>query len=291
MNLINIPCSVHFDVTVALNSDPLQPEHPDLILKQIKAQRGFWGSCRNTINADPFLFVHDGKIFLFYEEMGLIYTHGKIRMISSADLEHWSEPVDVLPEPWHLSYPFVFEAEGNIWMIPECYRSGGVRLYSAEDDSLRHWKFERFLLRGERLVDSSVCFRKGVYYMHCCSMENGKNILRLFTAEHPAGPWQEHPCSPVAESRNGGSLFEHEGKLWRFAQRSDIHYGDGLDLFEISQMTPDKYEECLVRDHFLRKGHHYNVVQFQSKTVTARSHAFLSFMVLEFCRRLRHVLS
>jgi hypothetical protein len=25
----------------------------------------------------------------------------------------------VLIEPWHLSYPLVFEAEGEIWMLPE----------------------------------------------------------------------------------------------------------------------------------------------------------------------------
>ncbi|MGH1560227.1 glucosamine inositolphosphorylceramide transferase family protein [Caulobacter segnis] len=34
-------------------------------------------------------------------------------------------------EPWHLSYPQVFEADGEIWMLPEAYRSGALTLYRA----------------------------------------------------------------------------------------------------------------------------------------------------------------
>lgn len=288
MNLINIPCSVHFDLSLAQNADPLQPDSPDLLIKQLKATRGLFRSCTNTINADPFLFVHNGKLYLFYEEMGKIYTPGKIMMTSTSDLKDWTEPQNVLSEPYHFSYPFVFEAEGRIWMMPECWQHGGIPLYSASDDTLLHWKFEKLLISGNRLVDSSVCFRNGLYYLHSCSIEKGKYKLLLFTAEHLFGPWREHPCSPIAESRNGGALFERNGKLYRFAQRNNVYYGNGLDLWEIQQMTAEKYEEKSVKEHFIRKGHHYSIADFYGKTITARTHAFLSFMLPEFFRRIFH---
>ena len=65
------------------------------------------------IVADPFLFEYKGKLHLFYESKGL-YTPGVLMMTSTSDLVHWSKPVVVLKEPFHLSYPWVFEENGKV---------------------------------------------------------------------------------------------------------------------------------------------------------------------------------
>ena len=290
MNLLDIPCSVHFDIRLLQRENPLIRGEGESLLYELKATRGLFAANPVTINADPFLFARNGRLYLFYEEKGKIYTRGKIKMISSADLENWTEPQIVLEEPLHLSYPFVFEAEGEVWMIPECWRSGGIPLFRSADESLSRWVFVRELIRGERLVDSSIFFEEGFYYLHTCSIERGRSLLRLFTARSLAGPWREHDASPVAESRNGGSLYRHGGRLYRFAQRSGSHYGNGLDLYEITELSPATYREILRQPRFLSGGHHCDILQFREKTIVAEDRAFFCFMFPEFARRIRHYL-
>jgi len=290
MNILNYPCSIHFDIRLVQRNDPLVRGEGESLLRELKATRGLFAANPVTINADPFLFARNGRLYLFYEEMGKIYTRGKIKMISTSDLKDWTEPQIVLDEPFHLSYPFVFEAEGEVRMIPECWRFGGIRLYRAADETLTRWIFDRELIRGDRLVDSSVFFQDGFYYLHTCSIEQGRSLLRLFTSRTLAGPWREHGSSPVAESRNGGSLYRHDGKLYRFAQRCDSYYGSGLDLYEITELSPDTCREILAQPRFLSGGHHCNILRFQGKTVVAEDRAFFSFMFPEFGRRVCHYL-
>ena len=288
INPINIPCSVHFDVRLFSCDAPLDPAAGRKLELVLKATRNFFSVDPRTICADPFLFSDGKKLFLFYEEMQKIYTNGKIRMISTADLVNWSAPVTVLESQYHLSYPFVFEAEGAVWMIPECWRSGGVELFRAVDGTLEHWASAGKLVSGEKLVDSSVFFKDGRWYMHTCSFEGKERLLRLYTADKLTGPWSEHVCSPVAASRNGGAIHAENGRLFRFAQREDVYYGDGLDLFEITELSPQGYREKPVREHFMNHCHHCSIARFDGKTLMACTHAFLSFMPCEFLRRLRH---
>lgn len=80
----------------------------------------------SSILADPFLFVKDGTLFLFYEDKKLFHN-GVIAMISTKDLVSWTEPVVVLKESCHLSYPWVFEKNGSIYMIPETCGLNSIR--------------------------------------------------------------------------------------------------------------------------------------------------------------------
>ena len=56
------------------------------------------------IKADPFLFEYNNAIYLFYEEK---YKNGKGYIVCTwtSDLKNWSQPVVVLKEPFHLSFP------------------------------------------------------------------------------------------------------------------------------------------------------------------------------------------
>ncbi len=77
--------------------------------------------------ADPFLFYHRGCNWLFCERQDLTDMKGSLWCINLD--EEGSEPVCVLEEPFHLSYPQVFEYANQIYMIPESRQAGEVRLY------------------------------------------------------------------------------------------------------------------------------------------------------------------
>ena len=82
--------------------------------------------------ADPFLFVHRGILYVFYEAK-TDHSHGEIWVQSLSKNGTWTLHCKVLGESFHLSYPQVFESDGRVYMIPEAAQSGKVLLYSAVD--------------------------------------------------------------------------------------------------------------------------------------------------------------
>lgn len=243
-----------------------------------------------TIVADPFLFVHNNRLFLFYEKKRN-YSPGVICMTSTEDLVNWSKPIVVLEEEFHLSYPFVFEDAGRVFLIPESSDVGDIRLYMAENDELSHFSFYKTLVSKDVVdteigyADSSVFKKDGVYYL-ITSIEKGRNsrnnILCLFWADNLFGPYTEHPCSPVCSSprygRNGGSFYEDDcGNLFRFAQDCENRYGDNIHVFQIKTLSTCDYEECLLSSNliphnipFYREGgHQLSIVSFKNRMVIA----------------------
>jgi hypothetical protein len=61
---------------------------------------------------------------------------------------HWSYREIVLREKFHLSYPYVFEEDGEAYMVPECGGSGGIQLYRADRFPDR-WVNVSTLVKGE----------------------------------------------------------------------------------------------------------------------------------------------
>jgi hypothetical protein len=74
--------------------------------------------------------------------------------------------------------------------------------------------------------------------------------LVLFYADDPFGDWHPHPANPIVQSATGGrmagSLFEHEGHLFRPGQDCRGGYGRGVVFAHIDTLTPEAYQETLV---------------------------------------------
>lgn len=240
-----------------------------------------------VIVADPFLFVHHDRLFLFYEEKRN-YSNGVLRMTSTKDLMEWTDAVTVLEEPFHLSYPFVFEDEESVYMIPETGAVGDIRLYKADDDTLEHFSFFRTLVSKDVIdgevgyADSSVYKREGIYYLMSSIERSHVNYTYLFTASSLVGPYQEHVCSPLCCSakigRNAGCLLtDSNGRLLRVAQDCEDRYGDNVHLLQVDEMSKDAYREHLVKENLIptdipfycEGGHQYNFVFFHGKCIIA----------------------
>ncbi|MCB1452265.1 MAG: hypothetical protein KDJ43_01360, partial [Rhizobiaceae bacterium] len=83
--------------------------------------------------ADPFPMVRDGRDYLFFEDLDHKTDKGVISVVAFDDQGRPGEARVVLEEPWHLSYPFLIEEEGEIYMIPEASLSGEISIYRAVD--------------------------------------------------------------------------------------------------------------------------------------------------------------
>lgn len=241
------------------------------------------------ICADPFLFVDANTLFLFYEEKRL-RTPGILRMICTTDLKKWSKPITVLEEPFHLSYPCVFEDNGHVYMIPETCAAGEVRLYKADNKELTSFSQDCVLLKHDDkdniieidFSDSSVLkYNDGKYYLMTTLCKDGENQLYLYVSDSLKGPYCEHPMSPVCKSqkygRNAGCMFKYDGHIYRVAQDCEKRYGDNIHLFEVTELSEREYSETLIKENLLNTsipfyaegGHQFNMVDFNGKTIVA----------------------
>lgn len=234
--------------------------------------------------ADPFLFIKDELVYLFYEQE--IYNDSDpgspkstICAKRTADLVHWDSLGPVLKEQCHLSFPFVFEYDGNQYMIPETRELESVNLYRAKNFPY-DWEKIESLLVGDKYVDSSIRFVDGCWYLFTTVWHSERDGLKVFVSDSLFGPYHEHVCSPVNTGydsmRCGGSVFEYDKKLFRPAQYDIHYYGENLSLYEITVLSPTDYEEQFV-SYLIDKnnnwsqygGHHFSIVHDKNSYIIA----------------------
>jgi hypothetical protein len=191
--------------------------------------------------ADPFLVRRDGRWFLFFEVIPRAnHRGGVIAFAESDDAVHWHYGGVVLREPFHLSYPHVFEWQGQTYMTPE--NAHGVRLYRAAAFP-RRWTYAGDLLLIEGADPTLFCFQKWWFlFVYAPS-----KALRLFVSDRLTGSYQEHPRSPIVAddtcARPAGRIVIHDGLPLRFAQVGRPSYGTAVRAFRITELTPDSYRE------------------------------------------------
>jgi len=198
--------------------------------------------------ADPFALHLDGRWHVYFEVVNARSAKGEIALATSTDLRAWTYEGVVLSEPFHLSYPFVFEWDGALHMVPETWESGTVRLYRATR-SPADWELVDVLLRGPVLLDSTLVRHRDRWWMFSeTNASHGYDTLRLFGADRLTGPWQEHPLSPIVRgdariARPAGRVVEHADALVRYTQDCHGRYGQRVRAFEIHELSPDRYAE------------------------------------------------
>ncbi len=133
--------------------------------------KGLWRPKPVLFQADSFLFVKNDELFLFYE-LQHWDDPGVIAMIKTKDLKNWTNPVVVLKQPFHLSFPYVFEDKGSVYMIPESQESDAIHLFKAVSDDLTSFTKVRTLLHQQRIEgihynynDSHIYKKDGKYYL------------------------------------------------------------------------------------------------------------------------------
>ncbi len=201
--------------------------------------------------ADPFLLEKDSRWYLFFEVMESRRQKGSIGVATSDDGGRtWKYDRIVLREPFHLSYPYVFQSGPDIFMVPESSEAGAVRLYRAVRFPYE-WAVEKTLISGLPYVDSSLFQYRNKWWMFTSTPEN--NQLLLYFADALEGPWTEHPASPVVRrnphiARPGGRVLVLGDRILRFAQDDAPKYGIQVFAFDVTQLDPTTYREVPAAD-------------------------------------------
>ncbi|WBO21505.1 glucosamine inositolphosphorylceramide transferase family protein [Sphingomonas abietis] len=197
--------------------------------------------------ADPFGLERRGQRFVFAELYDYRTRHGTIDCLHF-DGHRLVERRQVLAEPWHLSYPYVFEAEGETYMLPEAHRSGGLTLYRAVEFP---WRWERAvaLALDHVAVDATPFFHDGLWWLFHAAADDAQTktgALFLAFAERLAGPWRPHPGNPVRRgtdsTRPGGTPVMIDGNIVLPVQDCRLTYGGAIRPLVIGRLDPDHFE-------------------------------------------------
>jgi hypothetical protein len=207
---------------------------------------------KDRIWADPFPLERDGRHFIFFEEVPFASGKGHIAVVEVDDDGRYSKPVTVLQRDYHLSYPFLIEHDGNLFMVPESGENRSVELYRC----MRFpdvWRFEKTLLRDLPCADATFHRDGDRWWMFVNSGAEGTELydeLHLFYADDLLGEWQAHPANPVKSdvfsARPAGALYLRDGVLHRPSQICAPLYGSGVSIARVQQLTPHSYHETEV---------------------------------------------
>jgi methionyl-tRNA formyltransferase len=207
---------------------------------------------RDRFWADPFPVASRDGYHVFVEELPYQTNKGHISVLELDAKGALRGSRVVLEKDYHLSYPFVFEWNGETFMIPETGSRRRVEIYRARafpDD----WQLEAVLMEGLYAVDATLAEIDGTWWMFAnVGVEGAWNYdeLHVFRASSPLGPWRPHRRNPVKSdarcARPAGRLFHWNGDLYRPAQDCSGRYGSAIVINKVFRLDAGEYAEHAV---------------------------------------------
>jgi hypothetical protein len=206
---------------------------------------------RGRYLADPCVVREGSQTFVFCEEYHYDTNRGVIAALTVSD--HASEPVPIIQESFHLSYPQVFRYGATYYCIPESGAAKRVYLYKATNFPLS-WSLDRTLIENFAAVDSTILKYDGRWWLFCTNGSDGykgfNSHLYVWHARELFGPWTPHVKNPVKidvrSSRPAGGFFRHNGYWYRPAQDCSQTYGWRIRINRIESLSETDFEETVV---------------------------------------------
>jgi hypothetical protein len=206
----------------------------------------------NRYFADPFVVTREKRSICFVED----YYYDKAKAsITAVELVDNSYNIlgTIIDEPFHLSYPFVFEYQDELYMVPESCESSSIRLYRCIEYPMR-WEYQKDVISNIDATDTIIFEHENRWWLLCNTSIDGNSdysaTLMAFYSNSPlSNNWIPHTQNPLVFdstiARNGGGLNLTADTLpIRSRQRQGFNeYGEGFSLAQIDKLTPTDYQE------------------------------------------------
>lgn len=199
----------------------------------------------STYLADPFVIDYQGDTLLFAEQFD--YRIGKGKIVMAKKSENFACFRDVLEETFHLSFPYVFLYEQDLYCLPEQYTSNRLDLYKWNKYD-EQFQFYRTLLSDVQSIDP-VVFQQGAYWwLLSGSKKLPSSQLFAWHAPKLEGPYTPHVLNPiktsVLSSRNAGKPIFKNGLIFRLSQNAAKTYGHFIQVNSLFISEQNFHEEA-----------------------------------------------
>ncbi len=185
--------------------------------------------------ADPFLYRHNDKYYLFCEKYLRKKDKGTIGAFEVNEDLSLTDLGIVLEESHHLSYPHMFEINGAIYMIPESSGARSIDLYICAEFPL-HWKKIKTLANDVYAVDSNTFVIDGKRYLLTYIYREGVPYLSLYGFDETTLTLKLLSECAYHDNigRGAGNIFLKDNVLIRPTQNQRLKYGESVFFNEIN---------------------------------------------------------
>jgi hypothetical protein len=202
---------------------------------------------RSRFRADPFGLGHDGELTVLYEDFDYRTNKGTIQCGRLMEGNRLSDVRQVFDMPFHMSYPYIFTSQGEIYCVPESGRDRRAGLYRAVQFP-EVWEKVCDLVENMAATDATVFFYGERWWVACTDRDHDPDLnLFLWYADRLEGPWFPHAVNPVKtdvrSARPAGTPFLYQGKLYRPAQDCSVRYGGRTLVNLVHALTPTEFRE------------------------------------------------
>ena len=240
--------------------------------------------------ADPFVVEYGGKTAIFVELMDYRYGWGTIGVFTIKGRK--ISPVrEIIREPYHMSFPNVFEHDGELYMMPETYSAGDVHLYKCVSFPGK-WEKMAPLIRGVNLVDHAVLQKDGLTYVVSFDINIGKSRVFLLDL-HKFKLEEIYPKGGFCSERPGGTFYAINGRIRRVIQDCHECYGDFIRIYEVGTFSTERFEETqvkVIKTSDLPLDCRYNFEHIHQYSVSENYEVVDLFFEHFFVNKLLHVL-
>lgn len=209
----------------------------------------------NHFLADPFVISRSGKDYCFVEDWDFSTRRGCIAVYEL--YQKTGKRIGVaVEEPFHMSFPYLFEFQGHLYMCPETAENKEIRIYKCLDFPCR-WELESVAMKDVSAVDSMLFEKNGKWWLMTSIDHTGTGdyaqALSIFHADSPlSNAWQAHPKNPIYMDstlvRNAGLLKDGD-RIFRVSQAQGFDvYGKKTAIFEINEINEFDFTETHVAE-------------------------------------------
>lgn len=209
----------------------------------------------NRYYADPFLWAHDGETYCFFEIYDYETLHGHIG-VAKLESGILMDVRSIIKNDYHMSYPFLFEEDGELYMLPETCGANRIEIWKCVDFPYG-WERDRVVLEDVVAADSSIIQLEDEWWLFTNISTDPfgemNSELHLYKIDGPGLTQLEaHPLNPVVfdarTARNGGRVLNQNGEMYRASQNNSHGlYGYGLNLMRIDTLSMTEYTESFAR--------------------------------------------
>ena len=217
---------------------------------------------KTTFNADPFGFEIDNKKYIIFEEYSQILKRGRIAVAEIANDKLINKQI-VLDDKKHLSYPFIFIENNDIFVICEAYKSKKLVLYKIDKTNLSLQKI-REIFPNHEAIDPTIIKFKDKYWLFYSKKEKADETLYLAHANSLRENFIQHPQNPIksckASARSAGTPFVLNNELYRPAQNCEKFYGEKIVINKINILNENEFSEEFCYELSIPKNSQHNFI-------------------------------
>lgn len=209
--------------------------NPDnkIILKEDSTR--FWG-------ADPFLFETNGILYLFYERYDKKKRKGDIVYRQVNKDFSLGKVYIAIEEKYHLSFPFIFEYNGNFFIIPESSSKNNIQIYKAEKFPEKWLLYKEILpnFPGLDTIILSLDMNNIVLYTSVGDSCNVENYVLTLDSDFNLKKKEKIKSLSSYGNRNAGRIINDGKNIVRVGQDcSNGNYGKGLIFYDAKNIKKE----------------------------------------------------